>query len=125
MSERMVYEQSTGRLLRNGQLYAQGWAGRGKGKNNPAMQDVRCTGPLPRGLYVIAEPIKHPRLGPCAMKLTPSADNEMFGRDDFWIHGASTNPERHGQESMGCVILSRPDRMRLVESGVRLLEVVA
>lgn len=97
-----------------------GWAGNHKGKNNPALQDQRCLGPLPCGWYTIEEPISHPRLGPFAMHLIPDPGNEMFGRSDFWIHGASMNPMRRGQESLGCICAARPIRERIWKTSHRL-----
>lgn len=54
-------------------------------------------GPLPPGRYRVHRPICHPRLGPAAF-LEPAAENDMLGRDDFWIHG----PGPHGSD--GCIV---------------------
>lgn len=101
------------------------WAGRGKHKDNPASCNVKNFGPLPIGRYVIRPAVDHPRLGKVAIQLIPYADNEMHGRGDFWIHGSSLNPIRHGQESMGCIIASKVDRLRLNAEGFTILEVIA
>jgi len=116
-----VYSQSTGELkLDDGTLVGSGWAGRGKGKNNPDKDDIVRTGPLPRGWYTIGKLEDHPRLGRFVMELTPDLENEMHGRDDFWIHGASLNPLKYGQESMGCIIMPRPVRLKIAEGPDRL-----
>ena len=67
-----VYQQSTGRLTRDGVLIATGHAGHAEGRNNPSLQHVRDTGPLPQGLWRILPP-QNPvrRLGPLAMPLEP------------------------------------------------------
>ena len=97
------------------------WAGNHEGKNNPDMQDVRCVGPLPRGVYNILPPVTHPHLGPFAMQLEPVQGNEMFGRDAFYWHGPSQDTAHYGQESMGCVISDRGSRVAGWNTGARQL----
>lgn len=101
----MRYEQATGKLFDENGLVGTGWAGQLLGKNNPAMQNVKMTGPLPVGKYTINDPIDHPKLGPEAFPLTPDPANEMFGRADFYIHGA--NRRTPSLSSEGCIIQSR------------------
>lgn len=120
----ITYRQTTGEIKYNGQHLGSGWAGNHAGLNNPRMDHVRMVGPLPRGIYTITKPVMHPRLGPFAMELIPDPSNEMHGRDDFWIHGASQNPKRYHQESMGCIIAMRPLREAIWATGCRHLEVV-
>lgn len=112
-------------MYRDGQLFAIGYAGRYGGKNNPAMQDVKETGPLPVGVYRIGDAYKHDDLGPITMNLTPDAANPMFGRKDFRIHGDSS--EHMGFASKGCIVLNHGYRMAIADAatrGDRLLEVV-
>jgi hypothetical protein len=118
-----VYQQSTGRLTRGGALVGTGYAGYGEGQNNPAMQHVRDTGPLPQGLWRILPP-QHPvrTLGPLAMPLEPIA-GEMFGRDDFLIHGDST--ARNRTASTGCIVLPMDVRRLIFDSGDDVLRVIA
>ncbi len=106
------YGQSTGILKHSesstltviGTGYAGGDCGHNPGGvNNPALQSVPQVGPLPQGVYTIEEPIDHPKLGPCAMRLTPGTDNEMFGRSGFFIHGDNSNGDRSASE--GCMIM--------------------
>jgi hypothetical protein len=126
MTDYLTYSQSTGEIKTDeGISLGIGWAGRGEGKNNPSWQHIVRTGPLPQGWYTIGTPEDHPRLGKFVMRLTPDFDNEMFGRNDFWIHGASTKPRHYGQESMGCIIQFRPSRVKIHESGVTRLWVTA
>ncbi|MBS0560707.1 MAG: DUF2778 domain-containing protein [Proteobacteria bacterium] len=118
-----VYEQSTGRLTREGEIVAVGYAGFGVGQNNPEMQHVRDTGPLPQGTWRILPPQEPVRqLGPLAMPLEP-VSGETFGRDDFLIHGDST--ARNRTASTGCIVLPIEVRRMIWESGDRELVVVA
>ena len=93
------------------------WAGNGHGKNNPEACSIKCVGPLPKGVYTLKAPVKHPRLGPYAIELIPHPDNKMYGRSDFWIHGASNDPKNRGQESMGCIIAPYDVRKAMWETG--------
>lgn len=89
--------------------FAVGHAGRAEGRNNPRMQSVRNTGPLPVGRYRMA--VKpHPRFHPPAIHLE-QIEGESFGRTGFWIHG--------GQNSEGCIILQR-DVREFIHRGIIL-----
>jgi Protein of unknown function (DUF2778) len=117
------YRQSTGEFFDDDMLLCVGYAGRGAGKNNPAMAQVQCTGPIPVGRYTINRPIDTKTHGPYVMWLTPHPDNVMFGRSAFGIHGDSViHP---GEASEGCIILPRMVRERIGESGDDQLEVVS
>jgi hypothetical protein len=118
------FKQGSGLLWNDdGTVRSVGWAGQREGKNNPAMQDVPKTGPLPVGEYTINEPHDSPHTGPYTMDLTPSPNNNMFGRDDFRIHGAAfEHPEL---SSEGCIIMPKPVREKIWTSGDRKLTVVA
>ena len=104
----MNYDQATGRLTDENGLVGIGWAGQLAGKNNPAMQNVPKTGPLPVGNYVINDPINDPKLGPVAFPLTPDPANEMFGRAGFFIHGADIRIPSLSSE--GCIVQQRTVR---------------
>lgn len=124
------FVQRTGNLYRdNGDLAWTGYAGGNKGAspeavNNPAMQDVVRTGPLPRGFYTIGEPYHHATLGPCTMNLTPDESNEMFGRAKFRIHG--DNIKANHSASEGCIVKSpKANRQMVWDSGDHRLRVVA
>jgi hypothetical protein len=123
--ENLVYRQSTGEITLNNGLVAIGWAGKGKGKNNHEMQNVRCVGPLPCGWYTIeAWEVSHPGLGPMVAHLRPDPGNEMFGRDAFYVHGAAMDPSHYGQESKGCIVVPRTDRLKVKDTGITRLEVI-
>lgn len=125
------YVQSTGDMVYYGGpdslpiTLGVGWSGNGEGKNNPTMQAVRCVGPIPVGMWSIGEPFTHPKVGPFAMRLLPLDGTETRGRDGFLIHGPSKNQEHRGQESEGCIILTRDVRERIHSLAPEVLEVVA
>jgi hypothetical protein len=98
----MKYEQITGKLFDGSKLVGVGWAGHLQGRNDPSMESIKNVGPLPRGLYTIEDPVDNTHLGPMAFPLTPDPKNEMFGRNDFYIHGASV--EHPALSSDGCII---------------------
>lgn len=118
-----VYEQRTGRwFAQDGTLLGTGWAGQGAGKNNPAMQNVAKTGPLPCGVYTIEQPHDDPHTGKYTMNLIPDPANEMFGRSAFRIHGiAESHPEL---SSEGCVVQIRTVREKIWSSGDRQVRVI-
>jgi len=121
-----VYEQSTGRLLHGEDEVWTGYAGRGEGLNNPKMQDVKNTGPLPQGLYTIGMPYAHEHLGPVCMNLQPDKHNLMFGRGDFRIH--ADNFARNESASEGCIVMPLAVRIKIAEAVVKgdaKLEVVS
>ena len=119
-----TYSQKTGDLEQDGSHVATGYSGAGEGKNNPVLQSVRNVGPIPAGDWTIAgPPINIEDHGPYVLRLTPSADTDTFGRSGFLMHGDSK--EHPGCASEGCVILPRPIREQVWESGDRDLQVVA
>jgi len=120
----LTYSQSTGALVDADKgVVAQGWAGNGEGKNNPAMQEVHEVGPLPQGLYDLGPWEQfHPGLGPLVCRLT-QVEGETYKRDGFFIHGASMG--HYGEESKGCIILPRSQRELVQKTGVTHLQVVA
>jgi hypothetical protein len=117
-----IYSQSTGYLYDAAMnlVATGGYAGTGPGRNNPDMQNVKNTGPLPVGLYRIENPLTHPKLGPVSLPLTPDAGNVMHGRSAFYIHGDN----KTNDASEGCIILPRPIRDKISKSKDRWLVVV-
>jgi Tlde1 domain len=125
-----TYEQSTGLMsYPDGMMLAKGYAGGNEGRmpegvNNPAMQDVSCVGPLPRGKYTMSCMIKHhPRLGPYAIELVGDAENESFGRSGFFIHGDRSDKVESASE--GCIIMPRVAREIMWKSKDHRVEVIA
>lgn len=118
------YEQATGKLLNDaGEVVAIGYSGHAAGKNNPLMQSVSDTGPIPVGTYSIETPFNSPTHGPFAMPLIPSSEATMFGRSGFLMHGDSA--AHPGQASLGCVIMPRDIREMVWNSGDHDIEVVS
>lgn len=118
-----TYEQSSGRLLLDGELIATGYSGHGAGVDNATLENVPDVGPLPRGKYMIGTAIQDPLTGPVSMHLVPDGTNEMFGRGGFLIHG--DNSACNHTASEGCIILPREVREQIAGSDDRMLEVVA
>lgn len=124
MSLTLTYSQSTGLITSpEGEAVAQGWAGHGEGKNNPAMQDCIGVGPLPQGLYRVGHWEKyHPGLGPLVSYLQ-QIEGETFGRSGFYIHGASS--QHPGEESKGCIVIPREGRDKVHDLNPDFIRVVA
>jgi RHS repeat-associated protein len=106
------YNQTTGQLTHIDDQTGErteagtGFAGQGEGRNNPDMQGVSNTGPIPQGEYTIGTQQTNTtgtgtRLA-ASMRLTPDATNDMQGRAGFLIHG--------GTVSHGCVVTDRTVR---------------
>lgn len=119
-----VYIQRTGEwFAADGERLGVGYSGKAEYKNDPASEAIRMLGPIPAGEYLISGPRSTVAHGPYVLPLTPDGDNEMYGRGGFLIHGDSIgNP---GNASQGCIILPKDVRVRVWESGDRLLRVVA
>lgn len=119
-----TYSQSTGRLTdSSGALAAIGYSGNGEGKNDPLLQELRDTGPIPRGKWIITEVYDSERVGPFALKLEPAPGTKTFGRSAFRIHGDSI--AHPGEASDGCIVVPRTARKRVWDSGDRELLVIA
>jgi hypothetical protein len=105
---------------------AKGYSGRGVGRNDPTYQCNEEWGPLPIGKYTIEEPKKGPT--PYSLPLEPDPTNDMCDppRENFLIHGdkATEPPEIPYVASHGCIILPRPTRQKIWESGDHELLVV-
>ncbi|MDB5724999.1 MAG: hypothetical protein JWQ16_1753 [Novosphingobium sp.] len=117
-----VWDQSAGTLSRDDKLVSRGYAGAGRGKNNPAMQDAVGVGPIPRGRWIITTVRDSPNTGPFTIVLEPAKGTDTRGRSAFRIHGDSVkNP---GTASHGCIILPRAIRNQIWASGDRDLVVI-
>lgn len=118
-----TYHQTTGELFHDDKLIGTGYSGRNEGKNNFSLQNVHGIGPLCRGWYTIEDLIHDGgHLGPDVVFLKPDAENEMFGRSGFFMHGDSiANP---GSASDGCIIQGHAVRILVSESEDRRLTVI-
>lgn len=116
------YQQQTGNLTsQSGNVVGTGYSGFGSGKNNPAYQSVPDVGPCPEGFYNIEAPVDTESHGPYVLRLEPFAENNMFGRDGFLMHGDSK--EHPGEASHGCLIFPRMVRELVWNSGDHQIEV--
>lgn len=132
MASQATYDQRSGAFIIYGDLddggqervlyEAQGYAGRGAGKNNPDAEHQRNVGPLPVGEYSVYGPRTSSRTGPFVFDLR-QIKGPTYGRGGFQIHGDSkANP---GNASSGCIILHRGAREAIERYAVRRLEVCA
>jgi hypothetical protein len=127
-----TYDIKTGKLAHNGVYVATGWAGHNikdgiQGKNNPDAVNVKGIGPLPPGKYTVGQPYDSPHTGPYTLPLEPSLENEMYGRDEFKIHGfqVGTDPnDPYNPSSDGCIVQSRTTRNQIGNSPDKELEVI-
>lgn len=122
------WHQGRGVLTRDGEIISRGYSGKGRGKNNPALEGIRGLGPIPRGLWRIKNVYNSANVGPYALTLhavdiKPDDDiHQVTGRSAFRIHGDSIkNP---GDASNGCIILPRKIREKIWQSGDRDLMVI-
>ena len=118
-----TYKQTTGEMENpEGDVIEVGYAGFPPFVNRPRAEPLEDRGPLPSGLYTIEAAVDHPNLGPCSLPLTPDAENEMYGRSGFYVHGDSASMDETA--SKGCIILSRAARDQIAASDIRMLTVV-
>jgi hypothetical protein len=107
-----IFFQKTGRLYHNADVYV-GYSGHDAGRNNPAMENVKGIGPVPRGNYTMYGVHSSEKTGPVTIRLRPDdatrARIEAMGRDpdSFEIHGDNAE----GNASHGCLIFIRVVRM--------------
>ena len=126
-----IYKQSTGEMFHpDASLLTVGYSGHEAGKNNPDMQNVHNTGPIPEGTYSIAlivdgegHAVDYEHKKAPVMHLLPDEGNEMFGRSGFLIHGDSISAP--GTASQGCIILPHEAREQIAASADKQLVVIA
>jgi hypothetical protein len=120
------YSQSTGQLhrIQNGARthIGTGYSGINAGLNNPGMENIANTGPIPRGMWTIGTPRRSPNTGPHVLDLSPNGHN-AHGRTSFQIHGDNTTPQPN-DASNGCIILPRNLRETISRSNDNVLYVV-
>lgn len=108
--KRFEYNSQTGELWAcNGDFcmpLATGYAGKGRGLNQPAADHRRSLGPLPRGEYDMSVDF-HPRFAAPAIKLTQTS-GLTHDRSGFWIHG--DNEAGNRTASSGCIVLNKVTR---------------
>jgi hypothetical protein len=118
------YAQKNGELQQDGKHVAMGYSGTAEGKNNPEKQEVHNVGPIPQGDWtIVGPPANTAEHGPYVLSLKPAPDTNTFGRSGFLMHGDSI--QSPGSASQGCIIMPRPVREQVWNSGDRDLKVVA
>lgn len=122
-----TYSQSKRELRHDGKLIGMGYSGRNvpggpQGRNNPALEALRDVGPIPRGPYIVGDPIAVPHHAPPVFPLTPNG-HTAHGRTGFQIHGNNVQNDA----SHGCIILDFPIRTAInaTLAADRALEVTA
>lgn len=122
-----IWDQSEGTLSRNGVVVSRGYSGKGRGKNNPALQNVPGIGPCPAGRWRIMNRYNSKSVGPYALTIWAvdkhiDDEHDETGRSAFRIHGDSIRAP--GTASRGCIILPRKVREQIWNSGDRELTVI-
>jgi RHS repeat-associated protein len=120
---RCACSQSTGQMTcvndQTGQIYYNetGYSGTGAGRNNPDMQDIPNTGPIPRGSWQMGSPYDSPNTGRNTITLTPLQGNECFDTErdcnSFRVHGNNARNDA----SLGCIILP-PNRTQIPQGEI-------
>lgn len=113
------YSQKDGDIWLDGHYEGRGYSGRADGRNNPDMEHVRSTGPIPKGKWKIGEAFDHKLLGPCCFRLTP-VGHTAHGRSAFLIHGDN----KINDASEGCIVAGRTIRHRIRDDKETELDVV-
>ena len=116
------WDQAAGDMSRGGVSVGRGYSGAGRGRNNPALQQVANVGPIPRGRWTLTGVRDGADTGPFTIALAVMPGTDAFGRSDFRIHGDSIG--HPGAASHGCIIVPRGVRERIWASGDRELMVV-
>jgi hypothetical protein len=122
-----IWKQDEGELWRDSAMVSKGYSGKGRGVNNPALQNVRGVGPIPKGDWRIMNVYNSKNVGPFVLTLWRKDSklddyDDTTGRSAFRIHGDSIRAP--GTASKGCIILPRQVRERIWKSGDRDLRVV-
>lgn len=117
------YEQSSGAIFHNDDSIGMGYSGHGAGLNNPALEQLRNVGPIPKGIYDISEPEDVPHLGKTVMQLIPASGTDDFGRTGFYWHGDDIHKPGEYCASDGCIVSSLAIRQQVGTSNDSVLEV--
>jgi hypothetical protein len=103
----------------DGTRLCRGYSGAPGYVNAPDAQAVKGKGPIPRGYWRIGAP--EDCCGGYALRLH-GIDREELHRDRFLIHGDATMDTQDA--SQGCIIIPRPFRAVIWDSGVHGLRVM-
>jgi hypothetical protein len=123
-----TYNVSTGTLGQNGNIvdtdcYSGAYP---DGFNDATKQNVPDVGPIPEGFYTIeGPPYSDTEHGPYILRLEPDANNVMFGRVGFLLHGKPKPPADIRSGSKGCICAGPATRSRVWQSGDSRLQVIS
>jgi hypothetical protein len=119
-----VFAQATGRMWHLGaagkSMLEIGYAGRGRGENNPNLPSADDNGPLPLGRYRLREAPVWCNMSHC-FHLEPEAGTELAGRSGFLIHAGLRDAAAGA--SAGSIVLSFEARAKIAASDCRELVV--
>lgn len=124
----ITFQIHTGAIRKDGVLVGSGYAGAPGFVNDPSATALKAKGPLPVGIYKIGpSEAQHQSLGIFVLPLEPQPGNEMFGRGDFYFHGANAAKDLDGQQasSEGCIVTDHDTRVLIDQDADHMLAVVA
>jgi hypothetical protein len=93
-----TYSQSTGQLRLHSEVLGTGYSGKGKGKNDPAMDKEKNVGPVPAGEYEIILRLPDPNSAGFGSKLKLNPMTKFTDRwpaEDIWLATESNPPGNH------------------------------
>lgn len=97
-----------------------------EGFNDPSKQSIPDVGPIPEGFYTICgPPFEDSEHGPYILRLEPDANNVMYGRVGFLLHGKPLPPRDIRSGSKGCICAGPVTRTRVYQSGDTRLQVIS
>ena len=79
-------------------------------RNNPSAINIKNKGPIPTGAFYITDVTSSK--GPNTIVLQPDGSNDMYGRDNFRIHGDNSS----NNASEGCIIMGPSGRQKVVDA---------
>ena len=120
-----TYAITSGRLTHDDAYVDTGYSGHPPYVNVATATNLKNQGPLPCGFYIFGEAVDDPKLGPCAIPLTPDPANFMFDRGSFFVHGDEVEHPGAELASDGCMVFKRSTRMMINLSSDKQLQVVA
>lgn len=102
----LIYDRRSGMLSRGSKALGLCYSGNGAGLNNPEMDSVVNTGPLPAGDYTLATvgpaELATMKKGPNVFRLIAAPGTEMHGRAGFLIHWDNIRQDFSASE--GCIV---------------------
>lgn len=117
-----TYVQSTGQLKLGNEVIGTGYSGQGAAKNNPAMQFVKDTGPIPTGDYLIHRRTQDDKTGEPIIELHTAVWTNTGGRKEMFKIVADSNPP--GNAGVNAIVLPRDAREKIDTAPLTKIKVV-